>query len=148
MNFEFKSTFKISKIKAIFRQAVLIWLITCVLATLYHWVNGTTGHGIEKVLLISLVISLSAMVLLIPNLYFLNTFISKRYRITYGFISILALSALVVVIFIKMLAGFPVEQHTVVLLLAPYCLAAEVSFFVIAKNLFRTEEGTANETTR
>jgi hypothetical protein len=135
MNFEFKSTFKISKPASPVVQSVLIWLCTNLIASLFHWMNETTGHSIDKIILISLTFSLPAMVLLIPNLYFLNTFISRKYKIPYGFLTILLLCSIVVMMFLKVLSGFPVERHTIVLLVAPYCLAAQISFFIITRKM-------------
>ncbi len=118
------------------KQSILVWLTTSILASVFHWLNETTGLGIEKIILLSLAFSLPAMILLIPNYYFLIILSNTRKRMTYGFVSVLLLCVIVVILFLRFIKGFPIDQQTIILLVTPYILAAEFSFFLFSRKLF------------
>lgn len=114
-------------------RSLLIWFCTCTLASCFHWINKTTGLGLEKIILASLVFSLPAFVLLIPVFYLLNSIMSRGYRVTLALVSILILCLIVAAAFLKFIKGFPIDNHTIILAVAPYFITAQLSFFITAR---------------
>lgn len=137
IHFEFKSTFKNKNMHllTLITRSLLIWLSTCVLASLINWINQTTGLGLPEVILLSLAFSFPAFVFLVPVLYLLDSIGDRKHRILYSFTSILTLCLMVIVIFLQLVKGLGIDKTTIINLLMPYCFAAEVSFFIIARKL-------------
>jgi hypothetical protein len=123
------------RLSDIILRSLFIWFCTCTLASSFHWIYGTTGHGLEKILLLSLVCSLPAFLLLIPIFYLLNSIMGRGYRITSAFVAILMLCLIVVVLFVKLINRFPIDNNTIRLVVAPYFFTAQLSFFIAARKL-------------
>lgn len=116
-------------------RSLFIWFSTCTLASCFHWINKTSGLGPEKIILISLAFSLPAFLLLIPVFYLLNTVIGRNSRITSALVSVLLLCLIVVALFVKIINGFPIDNKTIILVVAPYFFTAQLSFFIAARKL-------------
>lgn len=121
---------------ATLKPSFRIWICTSLLASLFHWINQTTGMGIEKIFLLSLILSAPAAVMLVPILYFMNLLPHNLSRVTYGFASVLVICAIEVVLFLRIIKGFPIDRQTIIIVLTPYILAAEVSFFLFSRKFF------------
>lgn len=120
-------------------ESILIWVFTCLLGSIFHWINGAVGLSLFEVIAISLVFSLPALVFLIPNFYVLHSLTGKYKRVAYALASILILSLIVIYIFLEFTKGYHFPDGLLIVLLLPYMLSAELSFFLIARKLILAE---------
>lgn len=136
LNLKVLSNKSITILISTFKPAFLVWIFTNLFASFFHWMNQTTGMGMEKVFLLGLILSAPAAAMLIPILYFMNLLPYHLPRVSYGFISILFVCAFETVLFLRIIKGFPIDRQTIIVVLTPYILAAEVSFFLFSRRFF------------
>ena len=91
------------------------------------------GFKLIEILMVSLVFSIPALVVLVPNFYLFDFITEPRNRIVYAFLSTLALCAVVIGFFINVIYEYPVSEHKLFIGLLPYVLASELSTFFVAR---------------
>jgi len=113
-------------------RSFIIWINTCAIGSIYHWVSHAIIPEPWVSFTISLIFSSPALIFQIPNFYVLTSIVGIRYRIFYGVVSQLALCGIVVLIFISLTDGYRLENNLMVSLLIPYVIAAQLMFFLVA----------------
>jgi hypothetical protein len=117
------------------RSSVVIWFCTAVLGSSFLWISGIIGLKFYEILILSLVFSAPSVFFLIVNLRLLACLPHQPQRIVHAIISIFLVCLVVIRIFLWVIDGYPLETHQIILLLAPYVVAAQVSFLFVARNL-------------
>ena len=120
-------------------QSFCIWTATSFLGATVLWITGMIGLKLSEIFLLSLVLSSPALVCLILLLYILSSINSRRKRIIFSFTAILASSIPVIAIFYKVAKHYPLSEFQMISMMAPYVVAAEASFFLIARKLILTK---------
>lgn len=121
-------------------ESILIWLCTNLLGSVFHWLNHTVGLNFIEITAVSLIFSLPALLILIPNFYILHSLTGKHTRLVYAVSSILILSLIVTFIFLEFTKGYAFPDGKLIVLILPYVLSAEVSFFLIARKVILIPE--------
>jgi hypothetical protein len=126
-------------------QAILIWLTTNVLASVFYIAGRLLGildrslmgsYGIEVlgiIVVLGLLLSAPIILVLIPSLFQLDHLQNRRLRIIYSVSSVLIMSSLVVMAFIYLFNINSNDVIPIVKFLIPYVIAAQLSFFLVAR---------------
>jgi hypothetical protein len=129
------------KFKKNILSSLFVWLLTDVIGSCVVSVTKIIGLELYETLALSLIFSIPALILLIPNFYFLESVLGKASKMTYAFFSILFISGIVVVTLLAIIGGLPFEGKTFIGIILPYALAAEFSFFAVAhKGMFSEQK--------
>ena len=119
-----------------FKRTVFVMLFTNVLGSLgvclytnILWINALT---------LSSVFSSPLLIIGIPVFYLVHAIRKKSYRIALAILSVLTLSA---ALYVLLLCGHWGDSTELALLMAPYVVAAEVSFLVVCRHyIFRNDD--------
>jgi hypothetical protein len=129
------------KLKKSILSSLFVWLLTGVIGSCVISVTEFLGLELYETLALSLIFSIPALILLIPNFYFLESALGKAYKMTYAFFSILFISGIVVMVLLAIIGGVPFEGKTFMEIILPYVFAAEFSFFaVMHKEIFSAQK--------
>lgn len=119
-------------------QSVLIYASTHALALVLLTIGTYVFFAMDPpalpiVVAVALIVSLPAIILLIPGLHLLGKIQKVSHRIGYAVGSILLISLIVVLVFAKLLAISSREIPLLALFISPYIISAELSFLVFAR---------------
>lgn len=129
------------------RQALLIWLSTNAIASLMYALYMFTTRSFEPlseitssdtliaVIVLGLAFSFPVILFLVPGLYVLGMLRHTRDKVAYALGIILVLCLGVIVFFFMFFDVPDRDKPGILLFLLPYIIAAEISFFVVARKV-------------
>lgn len=111
---------------------LLIWAFTNVLGTTVLWV--TRGAVWETIFIGSMLLSSPVLVFALPNFYILDSITGRANRILYAFSSVFIMG-MIIYLFTWSLVENYLSPTRLTGFIAPFMVAAEFSFFSIARKL-------------
>lgn len=116
-------------------RSIYIWILTGILGSIYPWASGTIGLAFHEVVVLSLVFSLPTILILVPSLYIIQRISGYWLKVIYAATSVLVVSLSIIGVVLFVLNGYWYARDILIPLLLPYIIAAEFSFFLVAKNV-------------
>jgi hypothetical protein len=129
-------------------QSVFVWIITNVIAMFLYAIAPFFKIELDPyictrcsdimfgyIIVLGLLFSFPVIFFLVPNLYVLSSLETKQKKILYAAISILMLSAAVILVFVNTLGTDGLDLSTVSIFLLPYVFGGEIAFFLVARNI-------------
>lgn len=132
-----------------FMQSSLIWLLTNVIGSSVLWIILERALGYIELLALSSLFSIPAIALVIPTLYILEFIQEPGKRIMFAVFSMLAICAIVLMIFMVIIPNKGDTAIQIGKLLLPYVVAAPICFiFVVEVSMIRRFKSNARKTIR
>jgi hypothetical protein len=141
-------------------QSIFVWIITNVIAMFLYAIAPFFKIELDPyvctrcsdimfgyIIVIGLLFSFPVIFFLVPNLYVLSSLETKKKKILYAGISILVLSAVVILFFLNTLGTDGHDLSTVIIFLLPYVFGAEIGFFLIARNIIHEQNDSGSSQT-